>query len=631
MRRTLVASLMLATALATTLVADAGATSRAGSTALKARSYSQLNRTYNVQSAPSRAVIPVTDNFEVLSHLKLKGRSPEADVFVYDHARGGRHAYLGTGGFPCAERGVQIVRTERPRFPRRVARAASRPGTSTEDVVVARVGSRDIMATGVQVCGDGGVGGLALYNVTNPSEPRALSFMRMPAFGVHELDIAVRPDGRVLALLAVPFVEAGPVFGEAPRGGDFRIVDITRPRNPVAVSDFGVIGDSALADFSGGEEVDIPFRGLGVAPEHLDHSARAADDGMTAYVSYWDAGVLKFDISDPETPVLVARTMFPSEAEGNAHSLVPYDVGDERYLLQNDEDYFAEGNLGVTSTATGATEYAGIEYSWMPTTIAASGETTLELFDAGVGCTAARFEGAAGKAVLVDVADPFLSQDPACYPEDQILLAAAANAGVVILNWIGPTDPCGCQPPPVIFEQLLQDAADTPVALIAENDGLAEAIRARPGSGPVQITLTPQEATLGYIRVFRESSPTDVNDDGVPEFEQVGEFSDLPFVAADPAAPAGDWSVHNTEVLGTRAYSSWYSHGIVALDLTDPTAPVKVGQFRRSSTRRGAVFGPEGFPYTWGVAIDPSTGHVYASDMRSGLWILKPTGPAAGG
>jgi hypothetical protein len=31
----------------------------------------------------------------------------------------------------------------------------------------------------------------------------------------------------------------------------------------------------------------------------------------------------------------------------------------------------------------------------------------------------------------------------------------------------------------------------------------------------------------------------------------------------------------------------------------------------------------------WGVAVDPDTGVVYASDIRSGLWIVKPTGAAA--
>jgi hypothetical protein len=31
----------------------------------------------------------------------------------------------------------------------------------------------------------------------------------------------------------------------------------------------------------------------------------------------------------------------------------------------------------------------------------------------------------------------------------------------------------------------------------------------------------------------------------------------------------------------------------------------------------------------WGLAIDPETGIVYASDMRTGRWIIQPTGPAA--
>jgi hypothetical protein len=43
--------------------------------------------------------------------------------------------------------------------------------------------------------------------------------------------------------------------------------------------------------------------------------------------------------------------------------------------------------------------------------------------------------------------------------------------------------------------------------------------------------------------------------------------------------PEGGWSIHNTEVLADRAYSSWYSHGIVALDVSHPTRPAKVGQF----------------------------------------------------
>jgi hypothetical protein len=32
-------------------------------------------------------------------------------------------------------------------------------------------------------------------------------------------------------------------------------------------------------------------------------------------------------------------------------------------------------------------------------------------------------------------------------------------------------------------------------------------------------------------------------------------------------SPAGEWSIHSNEVVGDRSYVSWYSNGIVALDL----------------------------------------------------------------
>jgi hypothetical protein len=89
------------------------------------------------------------------------------------------------------------------------------------------------------------------------------------------------------------------------------------------------------------------------------------------------------------------------------------------------------------------------------------------------------------------------------------------------------------------------------------------------------------------------------------------------------------WEIHNTEVLGRRAFSSWYSNGIVALAVGDPRHPSMVGQFvPPASGRFQDIFGPP-FPLVWGVAVDPKTGIVYASDMRSGLWIVKPMGAAA--
>lgn len=88
----------------------------------------------------------------------------------------------------------------------------------------------------------------------------------------------------------------------------------------------------------------------------------------------------------------------------------------------------------------------------------------------------------------------------------------------------------------------------------------------------------------------------------------------------------GFFSVHNTEVShGTQAFSSWYSDGIVWWSLADPRAPRPRGQFVPPPTEDpSGVFPP--VPLVWGVHLDRARDLVLASDMNSGLWILRPTG-----
>jgi hypothetical protein len=166
-----------------------------------------------------------------------------------------------------------------------------------------------------------------------------------------------------------------------------------------------------------------------------------------------------------------------------------------------------------------------------------------------------------------------------------------------------------------------------PVVGTASIDGLARSIRE--AEGTVTMTLEPGTPEFGFLRVFSEAQSSDVDGDGVLEYRQVGEFAGLPNVRGEFPPPEGDWTIHNTEVWGNRAFSSWYSHGMVVLDLTNPTNPTLVGQFAPpGDVGRVSLFLSDQVPYVWGVALDPARGLVYASDMRSGLWILRPTGPA---
>lgn len=577
----------------------------------------------------------VANNFTVLGHSNLGGGSPHGDVYFFDHEDAvGKHAYVGTWSSPCSGVGAKIVDVNDPAKPKLVSYVGGRTGVSNEDLAVQRIGEVDVLAIGVQPCkGQGGTGGLALFDVTNPAKPQELSFMPFP-FGVHELDLVVRDDGLALALLAVPFTEFENVYFGGDLGGEFKIVDVSVPTAPKPLADWGVIANSSLPIVAGNDEVTSSFQGVGDYAAYYAHSARAADGGNTAYVSYWDGGILKFDITDPETPELLGRTVYPINADGDGHSLTPYDAGGTRYVLQNDEDGAAWSPPVVTSSATGATEYAGIEEPWMPTLLTERGALTGQVFDAGDGCQAGDFAGAAGKIALVDVMDPFYvgildGWTTPCTIGSQTLRAIRAGATAMLSNLVSPDDAWpffrgGSR----TLRAIQQEAGDFVVVQVSDIDELADGIRAGLSGGPVTVSLTPSTPSHGYLRVFAESAATDADGDGVQEYAEVGHFRDAPNVYDTLNPPAGSWTIHNTEVNGARAYSSWFSNGIVALDLTNPAAPAMVGQFvPPTSSRYAGSLGP-GPAEAWGVAIDPETGLIYASDMRTGLWIVEPTGPA---
>jgi len=568
--------------------------------------------------ASASASPQVTDDFEVVGHTNLGGGVPNGDVALYDHGGSvGKFAYVGTWSAQCTGQGAKVIDVNDATRPRWVGYVGAQQDSSNEDLDIVRIGGRDVLGIGVQTCGPRGRAGLALFDVTDPRHPVALSFFDTVSGGVHELDLVVRSDGRALALLAVPFAEF--TFDEegnqTPRG-EFVIVDITDPRNPELAAEWRLY-EQGLTMHDDSHGITSPFQGEGLFPIMFGHSARAADDGLTAYVSHWDAGVVKVDISDPESPVTIGHTVYPVGSDGEAHSMAPYDPGAGRFILQNDEDFEPFHTIAVaTSSATGEREFNAIQEFWAPTLLADVGPTSGTVHDAGDGCDASDYAGAAGKIALADSVDPFYNPAP-CAIGDQVLLAAEAGAAVLVSNLLSIDDAYAYGPD---TEADLSVAAGMPVLQISDIDGLAGEIRAT--AVPVTMTLDPSTPAWGFLRVFQETASEN--------WEEVGRFEG-PAVNPDGSLdfPPGFWSIHNTEVLGDRAYSSWYSAGIIALDISDPTSPAMAGQFVPSSSSRNAnALGP-GRALVWGVAIDPETGLVYASDMRTGLWIVRPTGDAA--
>lgn len=295
-------------------------------------------------------------NMEVVGQNDLGGRGFNADVTVHEG-----FAYVGHWGFSdwatgnsrfCPEQpdnGVAVLDTRNPAAPVRVATLQNPAGTSAEDVNVftARYGpmaGRDIAAVGIQVCGGsrsdmGFFRGVQLFDVTNPLVPREIGRLDTGCCtrGLHETDVEHRTDLRKTFLFAsVPASEypdaatASGVRDERGRG-DFRLIDITDPRTPVEVSDWGVVTDTAA-------DVDLPAAGQGCDPDPIyGHSVTPSEDGKLAFVAYWDSGFIALDLTDPANPVYKGRTRYPADADGDAHSS-SYDAG-RQLLFTADEDF----------------------------------------------------------------------------------------------------------------------------------------------------------------------------------------------------------------------------------------------------------------------------------------------------
>jgi hypothetical protein len=269
---------------------------------------------------------PRTSNTELVGHLD-PGAGPYGDVWVHDDV-----AYLGSyRSQQCATApdGVWAVDVSDPAKPRKLGRFARFKGSDAEDVWVGAVRTRaftgSLAAVGIQRCfrDSTSFAGLALYDVSDPARPRELGRLATGVrSGVHEMGIAQRADGRLLALAAVPFS-----FTQSNGAkGDLRVIDITNPRRPVELADWDVRRDGP------------PELRAQLAPRQdvFDHSAWPFDDGTKLFASFWAAGEVFLDIGDPSKPKWIGRTSYrPQDTRQAAHS--GWFNADETLFVQNDE------------------------------------------------------------------------------------------------------------------------------------------------------------------------------------------------------------------------------------------------------------------------------------------------------
>lgn len=299
-------------------------------------------------------------NMTVVAHNPLGERGFNADVWEHkgyayigqwgftDFAKGSKQRFCPSG----AESGVEVVEVtaiDPATQTHRVSKLQNPALTSAEDVVAYTASStqtppafrgRDIAAAGLQVCGGSRTNtsiprGLMLWDVTVPAMPVQIGFVDTGCCtrGVHEFEIEHHANGRTYAYATVPtseYAEEGSPSGFRDRQGrgDFRMIDITDPSNPVEVSDWGVIHDA------GG-----PLGpGQGCDPDAVyGHGAEPSHDGTEVYLAYWDSGFVALDVSNPANPTYRRDSDYEPNEDGDAHSSM-YD-DDRGLLFSADEDF----------------------------------------------------------------------------------------------------------------------------------------------------------------------------------------------------------------------------------------------------------------------------------------------------
>lgn len=592
--------------------------------------------------------VPANTNygFDVIGRDTLGGIADGLYTDVWSH---NGYAYIGTFQNPdCTNAGVFIVDIEQAiaGYPATegglVAEINSAPNTRINDVKVHRVGDTDVLITTQEPCGSAipgwsqadsnknpngqgpssqlGQGGISLYDVTDPANPKALKKNFLEFGGVHNT-------------FAWDYNGSSYLIGTANTFDfyDTFFVDISKPQSPVLLTTTG-----ALDWIPQGLKLDQLETGTSGGIFNHDVWVETIDGTPTAVVSYWDVGFVTLDVTDPSNPIFLGDSTYPNPEpivgqpyEGNAHAAVFGGNGD--YIFAGDED-FSDSTFGISYDGA---EYAAAEAAFGPDSGLLDGEV---YWTGGEGCTAAEVAPPPAGAI-----NPIaLIQRGSCFFQDKAESAYAQGyAGYIVAN----------------------DAArgDSLINMGARDDGpypmipglfvgysTGEVMKAVPG-------LSASASTIfdgwGYFHVLNNTgsditvpSKGRMNPDTmtVPQLHELGYYAPAETVEAPAAGapPVGDLTMHNIEAdpltqdivpsyyAGPRMFVSWYALGMRAIEY-------RPGHFHDNSNGEGSYsqnvhevgrFIAEDGSNFWGVHVDEmedGSQIILASDRNTGLWIFS--------
>ncbi len=580
----------------------------------------------------------VNYGFEVIGRDTLAGVQDGLYTDVWSH---NGFAYIGTFQEPdCSNAGVFVIDIAAAvaNYPNTqgatVADIKSAPNTRINDVKVHTVGDTDVLITTQEPCGKPipggpvsdansnpngngapfqvGQGGISLYDVTDPTKPKALKKNFLEFGGVHNT-FAWDWNGKSYLIGTADTFDFFDTF----------FVDITKPQSPELL---GITG--ALDWIPQGLNLDQLETGSSAGIFNHDVWVNLIDGTPTAVVSYWDLGFVTLDVTDPANPVFLDDSTYVDPEpilgqpyEGNAHAAVFGGNGD--YIFGGDED-FSPDKFGIS--------YGGVEY---PAGIALFGADPATLagnveYVGGDGCASvAAPTGDEPQVALIDRGGCFFSTkgfnaEAAGY-EGYII---ANNAGDGLINMSA-----GDPPLPTI-----------PGVFIGQADG--DTIKANPG---LPVSASSIFDGWGYLHIINNTGG-DVtvpvgglpsgNTDTIPQMGELGYYAPAETVEEGLGTEFGDLTMHNIEAdpltqdvtpsfdEGPRMFVSWYSLGMRALEYRPGHYHANLndeGSYSQNVHEVGRFIEPDGGSNFWGVHVDElddGTQIILASDRNNGLYVF---------
>jgi hypothetical protein len=345
------------------------------------------------QHGPTSGHLPPTQlNVQVVGKAKVTSKADRiSDVGVL-----GDYAYLGqwVAGLPSPQcrGGAHVVDISNPADPEKVGFLRSHQDTyATEGVQALHLDTAaftgDLLVISNETCGPRGIGGLTLWDVTDPLNAVKLSedggdYTDGPFTDPTNVDPVAHDSHSAMAWQAGDNAYVIAIDNdEDPNDLDF--FDITDPRNPVLIAETG-IGDWPNAEVNA----------FGDFPTSHDFDVRFIGGHWYAMVSYWDAGWVLLNVDDPSNPTFIDDFNYgPCEAhvpsvcppEGEAHQGEWNEDGS--LFIGTDEDLSPFRLLFNVVGGPAAGEYTAEEFSWtIPISTLADQKVNGPVVFGGYGC-----------------------------------------------------------------------------------------------------------------------------------------------------------------------------------------------------------------------------------------------------